>query len=393
MRQRPSILVATLFGVLFLASLDSQVLLPLLPRLGEDLNVSIETLGWLFSAYALVAALFNLLLGPLTDRFGRVPFLRLGLLLFALVAGGIYLSRGYVQLFALRAAAGLAGGLLSTCTASLIGDLVPYGRRGRVMGIVLSAYFAAPVGVLLCAWVAQNWGWRFVFLGTSLLATLLLVRSAFAFPSDVVAGPKKPLTQVLHVYPEFFKRKECLGGIATSFTVSGGFLAFLTFLSGYLNGAFGLTPLQISWLFPVSGVAGMVGGPLSGWLSDRLTKRGVFLATNTILIFPLLAITRLPWGFLLVLTFFLVALAVAARQTALQTLQTQLVPPLERGAYLALRNGFSQLGISLSVYIAGNLYSKLGYSAVAIFSALLTLAGSIIFFGLIKEPREQGGED
>ncbi|HLV00141.1 MAG TPA: MFS transporter, partial [Acidobacteriota bacterium] len=71
-----ALILATLFGVLFLASVDNQLLIPLLPLLSDDLSVSLQRLGWLFSIYALSAALFNLFLGPLTDRYGRVIFLR-----------------------------------------------------------------------------------------------------------------------------------------------------------------------------------------------------------------------------------------------------------------------------------------------------------------------------
>jgi len=120
--QRSRVIIATLFGVLFLATADNQLLIPLLPTLGREFGVSVQSLGWLFSSYALAAGLFSLLLGPLSDRFGRVVFLRIGLVFFCIIAICTYLVKDYSQLFWFRTMTGLTAGLLSTCTASFIGE-------------------------------------------------------------------------------------------------------------------------------------------------------------------------------------------------------------------------------------------------------------------------------
>jgi DHA1 family bicyclomycin/chloramphenicol resistance-like MFS transporter len=85
-RNRDIVLIPTLFGVLFLTAVDNQMLIPLLPSMARDLNVSFGSIALLFSVYAFTGALVNLVIGPLTDRFGRLPFLRAALLLFAVLA-------------------------------------------------------------------------------------------------------------------------------------------------------------------------------------------------------------------------------------------------------------------------------------------------------------------
>ena len=387
--QRQRVIIATLFGVLFLATADNQLLIPLLPTLGREFGVSVQSLGWLFSSYALAAGLSSLIVGPLSDRFGRVIFLRFGLILFGFIAILIHLSHGYSQLFWFRTVTGLTAGLLATCTASLVGDAFPYERRGRVMGMVLSSYFAALIlGVPLAAWVAEVWHWRVIFLASSVLAGLLLVFSLFSFPGERLSST--PSTGSLwSVYPRLILRRETAAAIAVSFGVSGATLAFLTFISEYLDQSFGLRPLQISWLFLTAGLAAAVGSPISGYISDRFTKRGVFLVANTVLVVPLLALDRLRWGIPLIGLFFLISLCISFRQTALQTLQTELVQGEERGSFLALRNAGSQLGISISVLVAGNLYSQIGYRGVTVWAALLTLFSSTILYFLIEEPMEK----
>jgi predicted MFS family arabinose efflux permease len=168
--------------------------------------------------------------------------------------------------------------------------------------------------------------------------------------------------------------------------ISGGTLAFLTFVSGYLNDTFGLDALAISSVFLIAGLAAVLASPASGWLSDHWTKRRVFLVSNTLLAIPLLLLVFFDWGLFLFAALFLISLLIAFRQTSLQTLQTQLISFERRGSFLALRNCASQLGISGSVFLAGILYSDYGYAAVTWLAAGLTLIGSLLLFFLISEP-------
>jgi predicted MFS family arabinose efflux permease len=380
------LMILVLFGTLFLASVDNQLLIPLLPGLAAELSKSMAQMGWLFSVYALSAAVFNLFFGPLTDRYGRVPFLRFGLLLFLILAVLTAYSKTYSDLLLLRAGTGLAAGLLSTCTASFVGDYFPYERRGRIMGIVLSSYFAALIfGVPLSSLIAQNWGWRTVFLLSSAIAAILFAGSWIFVPHGPRAK-KRSLAMVWESYSRLVRNRTTGSALLVSACISGGTLAFLTFISGYLNDVFGLDAVAISSVFLIAGLAAVVASPVSGWLSDHWTKRKVFLVSNTILVFPLLLLVRFEWGVFLFATLFLISLLIAFRQTSLQTLQTQLISFERRGSFIALRNCFSQLGISGSVFLAGFLYSTQGYMAVTFLAAGLTLVGSFLLFLLISEP-------
>lgn len=198
--------------------------------------------------------------------------------------------------------------------------------------------------------------------------------------------------QVWRSYLGLVRNRTTGSALQVSFCISGGTLAFLTFISGYLHDAFGLDALAISTVFLIAGVGAVLASPVSGWLSDRWTKRRVFLLSNTLLALPLLLLVRFEWGILLFTALFLISLFISFRQTSLQTLQTQLVTFERRGSFLALRNCFSQLGISASVFLAGILYSNYGYAAVTCLAAGLTLVASFLLYFLIPEPRENSSE-
>ena len=382
--------IAVLFGVLFLASVDNQLLIPLIPRLGAEFGQPVAALGRLFSVYALTAAVCSLIAGPLSDRFGRVVFLRAGLACFLLVAAAATQVDGYLELLWVRAGTGAVAGTLSLCTAGYVGDSFSYERRGKVMGIVLSSYFAALIlGIPLSSWIAETWGWRAVFVGSSGVSGVLLLGSIGLMRRDS-RSPSVAAGKSIRSFGAVLSKPRTRAALVTSFLISGGTLAFLTYISGHLGESFGLSAMRISLIFVVSGAASIVAGPLSGWLSDRWTKRRVFLTANTLLAAPLLLLGVAGGGFLLFGAVFLIGLCIAFRQTALQTLQTELIVLERRGAFLALRNCSSQLGIALSVLLAGRIYTGAGYVGVTIFAALLTLAGSAVLYYRIPEP---GGSD
>ncbi|HSR53314.1 MAG TPA: MFS transporter [Acidobacteriota bacterium] len=378
--------ILVLFLILFLATVDNQMLLPLLPLMEDDLGIPVSTLGLLISGYALAAAAFSIFLGPFTDRYGRVPFFRLGLTIFVLAALLSYRAPGFTSLLALRAVTGLAAGLLSTCTASYIGDQFAYQTRGRIMGMVLSSYFAAMIlGIPAGAALAEAYQWRSVFLAAAALAAALLLAS-WGLPSDRRTPQERQQVSFSPAqYLRFFKRREALAALWVSFAVSGGTVSFLAYVSPYLSSRFGLSSLEISQIFAVAGAAALVGSPLAGLLSDRFTKRGVFLLANTALVLPLLALTRLGWGWTFFAAVFLISLGIAFRQTALQTLQTELAETRGRGTFIALRNGFSQMGIAAAVFLAGRFYASSGYAAVTLLAGVLTLAASLLMFAAVRQ--------
>lgn len=384
MRRAAARQLPVLVAVLFVASVDNQILIPLLPDLALELAVPVERLGLLLSLYAVAAAGTNLVLGPLLDRWGRLHFFRLGLLLL----GGASLLAAQAPTFGrlalARAAAGAAGGILATSVATQVGDTFPYSARGRAMGIVLTAYFAALIlGIPAGATIADLGSWRWTFRLEALFSLLLLVATRRLLP--VHGNGRQPILGPLR---RLWRRPAALWPLLVSFCISGGTLAFLSYIGTYLRERFALGAAEISLVFLVSGVAALAASPLSGIWSDRWTKRRVFLAANTLLVIPLGALPHLGSPVLLFAVVFLAGILIATRQTALQALQSEVLESSARGTYLALRNTFSQAGIAVGVAGASLLLPDYGYSGVVWLAATATALGSVILW--LRRPQLAG---
>ena len=135
-------LLITLAGIQFTHIVDFMIMMPLGPQLTTLFAISDAEFGLLVSAYTLSAGLSGLLATSFIDRFERKRLLLWLYMLFGLTTLGCALAPSYGWLMAARVAAGLFGGILSAMTQTVIGDVIPFARRGRAAGFVMTAFCA-----------------------------------------------------------------------------------------------------------------------------------------------------------------------------------------------------------------------------------------------------------
>ena len=118
--------------------------------------------------YSVASAVFSLLFGYLSDHFGRKRFIQAGLVCFAVTCAGTFASASFDTFLISRFFSGVTTGAIVTAATSYAADYFSYDRRGRAMGILSTAYFAAAIlGIRRPQLVAGQWGWRPLFLVTA----------------------------------------------------------------------------------------------------------------------------------------------------------------------------------------------------------------------------------
>jgi len=384
-----SLVIAGLFALLFLGLADNQMIAALLPSLVGSLHISVGVAGLLVVVYSLTAALASFVSGFLSDHYGRRRFLLLGVLLFAVSSWTASRSGTFHALLLARALTGLAAGTLSTCSITYAADWFEYSVRGRALGLISAAYFAAPIlGVPLAAQIADRYGWRQAFL---LFAVLGLAIGALSLrlPKDKLnpQPSSDKLRAAGRAFRSFLVRRDTAAAMAIAFLVSGGLVGFLTYVGQWLNSQFAVSTRTIGWVFMLGGLVAVGSAPLGGIVSDRMGKRAVAIASNIILALAVAFIPFFSWGPWLLVVFSLASLGAAFRQGPLTALISELVPSTQRGAFIALRNIFSQSGIGLAAFVGGLLYEKHGYAAVTTLCAAMTGAVVLLLVTHIVEPQ------
>jgi predicted MFS family arabinose efflux permease len=391
--------IANLFLILFIGVADSQIIAPLLPSIAAFLGVSVSATGLLVVVYSLAAAGAALVVGAWSDRSGRNGFLRAALLVFSLSSLAMSYAADLEWLLLCRTLTGMAAGVLSACSIAYAGDYFAYEIRGKALGYISMANWAAVVvAVPVAAYVADSLGWQKNFLGLAVaglvvsglnfisMPRLLLHRLAEEKPFTRAADDARPAWMPSGTARSLRSRPDVVACMLIAFCVSGGIAGAVTYAGAWMNFQFRVTTQTIGLVFLAGGLLALGGAALGGVASDRYGKKSVGIASSVLLALSLALLPLLSWSGFLVGVFALANFAAAFRQGAVTALMTELAPRRGRGSFIAMRNIASQVGIATTALLGGILFERFGYGGVGFLCTALTLVVVLLLTTLIQEP-------
>lgn len=260
-------------GLIFL---QGYMIAPLIPRLAEVFNVPVQEIGFIVPAYMLSYALMALFFGLLSDRFGRWSIIRISLALFVIFTALTATAQNASQMATWRLLTGIGASGVIPLTFALIGDLFPFDRRGAKLGLVFAAMEGGMAagsagGAILEPFV----GWRVLFLGTALLAAVVLWRlhpygSLFDTPK-VTKLP--PIRQIFRGYSQIlatFRGQRTYAYVLWNGIYHSG---VYTWLGLYLSQRYGMDALSIGLNILGYGIPGLLLSSFIGQAVDRWGRR------------------------------------------------------------------------------------------------------------------------
>ena len=386
----PSLIVFALWLLVFSSASQTMIISPILPMIGDQLDIADGALGTLVSAYSVMVGAFAIISGPISDKVGRRRMLMMGAGTMTLALSLHGLVAGYASFLAVRVFAGMAGGMLSGAAVSYIGDWFPYHQRGWATGWVMSgSAFGQIIGIPLGIVMAERWGIRspFYLFAVTMAATLVLL--FFKVPQPEVKRSQHPLSigKAVRDYMEMLRRPEVAWAAAAFFLMFLGISAYTVYLPTWLERDLGATGDQIALMFLLGGVANVVTGPKVGKLSDRIGRKGIILMScvglSLVMTMTVPLVTSLLAGYVV---FFLFMVLVAMRISPFSALLTALVRDDRRGSLMSLTVALGQLGFALGGAVAGPLFAGVGYRSNTLFGAAMVLGMALIVWFMIPEP-------
>ena len=170
--------LGTLILITGVSVMSLTMLVPSMAHIGQDLQADYALVNVALGGYLAVSAVLQLIMGPLSDRFGRRPILLICMLVFAVASLGCALSPSIWSFLAFRLLQGavVAGPVLAYAS---IRDLYPPNQAASKLGYVAMTMAVAPMlGPVLGGTLDVLFGWRSGFvlyaaLGAGVLALAL----------------------------------------------------------------------------------------------------------------------------------------------------------------------------------------------------------------------------
>ncbi|MBC8078583.1 MAG: MFS transporter [Chloroflexales bacterium] len=385
----PLLLIMLQLAVLLVAA-EARMIVPLLPAIAADLHITIGAAGLLISAYALPYGLFQLVYGPLADRFSRQRVMGVALGLFALgtVACGLAPSNDVLTI--VRFCTGAAGAGVVPVALAYIADLVPYEQRQAALGRIISvASLGGVISAALGGIVATLVSWHALFLGYGALALL----TALVLLQIPVRQARPAVPQRVGLLAPY-RALIAQGGwrMVALFGLVGfeGFAAIstLSYAGTLLAARDQLSYGAIGGLLMLNGVGTMLAARMVGRMVGRLGEGGLVRLGGALMALSYVLMALSPTLVYFPLAMLLSGAGFALAHSTLQTRATELAPA-QRGTAIALFAFALLLGSGLGTFVAGQAIERVGFTPTLLGTALALALFVAIAGPLLRHSRAQ----
>ncbi|HZV75449.1 MAG TPA: MFS transporter [Conexibacter sp.] len=403
-RSRQTLTLVAVSVGLFMLLLDLTIVYAALPSLKTSLGASLTQLQWVVDAYAMALAATLLACGALADIVGRRRIFSCGLGLFALASLGCGLARTAPELIAGRTIQGVGAAMMFSTSFAIISVTFEGRARAKALGTLGAvAAVAGALGPLAGGVCTQTFGWPSIFFvnvplgacalvvasrgiaesrrpepprvdwaGTLLFSALLgmlgfallrgngegwssgpilaLLGGAMACLLAFVLLEQRRRDPLLEL--GLFRHRAFLGVSLASFAQAASLFSMLLYITLYLQGVLGYSPLASGLcLLPIS-LAAMLLGLGAAWLSVRLSVRallaGGLMSIAAGLALMTLATTAATWTRMLP-GFLLAGAGLGLINPPLGAAAVDVAPAGRSGLGSGINATFRQVGVAIGI--------------------------------------------
>lgn len=272
-QKKQQVTLSILLGNLFLAFLGIGLVIPVMPTLMHELNISGTTMGYLVAMFALFQLISSPIAGRWVDQYGRKPMIIIGLTIFAISEFIFGIGKSVPVLFFSRMLGGCSAAFIMPAVTAFIADITSDNERSKALGYMSAAIntgfiigpgiggFLAELHTRLPFIVAAILG-----LIASILSLILLKEPEKASdteikPSEIIskkAGLKK-IFQSMYATP-----------FILIFIASFGLASFESLVSLFVDVKFHFTPKDIAIVVTGGGLFGVIA---QLFLFERMAKK------------------------------------------------------------------------------------------------------------------------
>ena len=290
-RRTPPTLL-TLVLVAALSALSMNFFLPSLPAMASYFAVDYAVMQLAVSAYLGVTAILQILMGPLSDRFGRRPVMLAALIIFiaATTACALSTDANWFLFFRMVQAAVATG--LALARASVRDTLEPAAAASMISYVTMGMAVGPMIGPAIGGLLEQLFGWQSAFWTLLAFGFAALVLVWFDM-GETNHNKTASFADQFRQYPGLFASRRFWGYALTAGFASGSFFAFLGGAPFVARNILGIGPASLGFYFIFISLGYFIGTFISARLTVRVGMNnmmllGSFIASSGLIISCLL---------------------------------------------------------------------------------------------------------
>lgn len=403
------VVAGLLLGIL-MSAMDNTIVATALGTIVADLHGA-DQFVWVTSAYMVAVMAGMPIFGKLSDMYGRKRFFLFGLSIFLLGSILCGTAQSIVQLSIYRAIQGIGGGALMPIAFTIVFDIFPPEKRGKMTGLLGAVFGSASVfGPLLGAYITEyiNWHWIFyVNVPIGALSLFFIVRfyhetakttkqnidwwGAITLVIGVVSvmfalelGGKKydwSSWQIITLFAVFavfiigffvaetkakdpiisfwmFKRRLFATSQVLAFLYGATFIILTVFIPIFVQAVYGGSATNAGLILTPMTLGSVVGSAIGGIFQTKTSFRklmSISIIAYIIGMFSLSTLTPDTARWMLTIFMILVGFGVGFSFSLLPTASTHKMEPQYRGSANSTNAFFRSLGMTLGVTIFGSI--------------------------------------
>ncbi len=256
--------------------------IPALPTLTADLHASASSIQLSLTACLVGLGVGQLMIGPLSDRFGRRPPLLAGLVLFCVASGACASSGTPISLAVSRFFEGLGGAAGTVISRAIVRDLYAGPAAARLFSMLMLVTGAGPIfAPQIGAGLLHITSWRGVFIALALAGGGILAAAALWLPETLPsdrrsAGSLRHTMKTMEVVVT--NRVFYANALACAFGV-GTIFAYISGSSFVLQNVYHFSAQTFSLFFGLNGCGLVIGAQINGRVVGRYGSHRLLTAS------------------------------------------------------------------------------------------------------------------
>jgi DHA1 family bicyclomycin/chloramphenicol resistance-like MFS transporter len=224
---RPALFV--LVAISALQPIALNMVAPATPALARGFSASYATIQLTLTLFLVAVAVTQLVIGPLSDRYGRRPCVIAGVILFVLGSILGAMAQSATSLLVARVLEGAGSGTAFALSRAIIRDSASRDQAaGQIATVTMVMVVAPMIAPYLGGHIETGFGWRMIFWAMAAAGALVLALVAFRLPETAPSlGVRTSLTGILRAFPKLAGDRVFIVNVLAVSMTSAAFFAFI----------------------------------------------------------------------------------------------------------------------------------------------------------------------